>query len=198
MDCFFQAVPLQAQDAPALPRVHARGAPRAAGPARAWPTRCRSSARRISLRYRLICFDEFHIADVTDAMILYRLLVSLFDNRVSFVTTSNFKPDDLYPNGLQPRAHPARDRAAQREAGGDQRRRRHRLPPPHADRRQAVPHAAGPRGRRRHGRHLRPARRGARRGPAAAHRAPRDPRAPARRRRGVVRLQASCAAARAR
>jgi cell division protein ZapE len=56
--------------------------------------------RRISLRYRLICFDEFHIADVTDAMILYRLLLSLFDNRVSFVTTSNFRPDDLYPNGL--------------------------------------------------------------------------------------------------
>src|SRR3569623_2121245 len=56
--------------------------------------------RRISLRYRLICFDEFHIADVTDAMILYRLLRSLFDNRVSIVTTSNFKPDDLYPIGL--------------------------------------------------------------------------------------------------
>ena len=56
--------------------------------------------RRMSLRYRLICFDEFHIADVTDAMILHRLLVSLFENRVSFVTTSNFKPDDLYPNGL--------------------------------------------------------------------------------------------------
>jgi len=39
-------------------------------------------------------------ADVTDAMILHRLLAALFENRVSIVTTSNFKPDDLYPNGL--------------------------------------------------------------------------------------------------
>jgi cell division protein ZapE len=56
--------------------------------------------KRIARRFRLICFDEFHVADVTDAMILHRLLQSLFDNRVSIVTTSNFHPDDLYPNGL--------------------------------------------------------------------------------------------------
>jgi cell division protein ZapE len=56
--------------------------------------------RRISRRFRLICFDEFHVADVTDAMILHRLLVALFANRVSIVTTSNFHPDGLYPNGL--------------------------------------------------------------------------------------------------
>jgi cell division protein ZapE len=55
---------------------------------------------RIAKRYRLICFDEFHVADITDAMILHRLLVALFDNGVGFVTTSNFRPDDLYPNGL--------------------------------------------------------------------------------------------------
>jgi cell division protein ZapE len=55
---------------------------------------------RIARRYRLICFDEFHVADITDAMILHRLLDALFDNGVGFVTTSNFRPDDLYPNGL--------------------------------------------------------------------------------------------------
>lgn len=56
--------------------------------------------KRIARRYRLICFDEFHVADITDAMILHRLLAALFDNGVGFVTTSNFHPDDLYPNGL--------------------------------------------------------------------------------------------------
>jgi cell division protein ZapE len=55
---------------------------------------------RIAKRYRLICFDEFHVADITDAMILHRLLDALFANGVGFVTTSNFRPDDLYPNGL--------------------------------------------------------------------------------------------------
>ena len=57
-------------------------------------------ARQMAGRYRLICFDEFHVADITDAMILYRLLSALFAQGVGFVTTSNFRPDDLYPNGL--------------------------------------------------------------------------------------------------
>lgn len=57
-------------------------------------------ARRIADRYRLICFDEFHVSDIADAMILYRLLQGLTDNGVGFVMTSNYKPDDLYPEGL--------------------------------------------------------------------------------------------------
>jgi cell division protein ZapE len=57
-------------------------------------------SKRISKRYRLICFDEFHINDIADAMILYRLLKALFEDRVQFVMTSNYRPDQLYPNGL--------------------------------------------------------------------------------------------------
>jgi cell division protein ZapE len=57
-------------------------------------------ARRIAKRYRLICFDEFHVSDIADAMILYRLLDRLFNNGVQFVMTSNYAPDTLYPDGL--------------------------------------------------------------------------------------------------
>ncbi len=58
-------------------------------------------AERTALRYRLICFDEFHVSDIADAMILGRYLEQVMGLGVQFVMTSNYHPDRLYPNGLQ-------------------------------------------------------------------------------------------------
>jgi cell division protein ZapE len=58
-------------------------------------------AERVSRKYRLVCFDEFHVSDIADAMILGRFLEKVMDLGVEFVMTSNYHPDQLYPNGLQ-------------------------------------------------------------------------------------------------
>jgi cell division protein ZapE len=58
-------------------------------------------AREFARDTRLICLDEFHIADITDAMLMKRLLEGLFEQGVVMVTTSNFEPDALYLHGLQ-------------------------------------------------------------------------------------------------
>jgi cell division protein ZapE len=58
-------------------------------------------AEKISKKYRLVCFDEFHVSDIADAMILGRFLERSMEKGVEFVMTSNYHPDLLYPNGLQ-------------------------------------------------------------------------------------------------
>ena len=58
-------------------------------------------AKKISEKARVICFDEFHVSDITDAMLLGGLLEALFDRGVVLVTTSNEHPDKLYWEGLQ-------------------------------------------------------------------------------------------------
>ena len=99
MDCFFNSVPLQRKT-----RLHfhefMREVHRELIELHGVSDPLQQLGRSIARRFRLICLDEFHVADITDAMILHRLLESLFEHRASIVTTSNFPPDGLYPNGL--------------------------------------------------------------------------------------------------
>ncbi len=60
-----------------------------------------SLALVISNRSRVLCFDEFHVTDVADAMLLSRLFTAMFDQGISIVITTNWAPDYLYKGGLQ-------------------------------------------------------------------------------------------------
>jgi cell division protein ZapE len=59
-----------------------------------------SVAKKIASQYRVICFDEFHINDIADAMIFDKLFHALFKYNIFFVLTSNYNVSDLYLNGL--------------------------------------------------------------------------------------------------
>lgn len=99
MDCFFEAVPLERKV-----RLHfhefMRATHRELHDLRGMSNPLEEVAIRVARRYRLICFDEFHISDIADAMILERLLHALIAAKVAFVMTSNYPPDGLYPDGL--------------------------------------------------------------------------------------------------
>jgi len=100
MDAFFLCVPLERKR-----RVHfhhfMREIHRELGELKGTEDPIAEVAARTAQRYRLVCFDEFHVSDIADAMILGRYLERTMERGVEFVMTSNYAPDDLYPNGLQ-------------------------------------------------------------------------------------------------
>lgn len=99
MDAFYVTVPLTRKT-----RLHfhefMRGVHRELDSVKGMADPLDEVARRISRRYRLICFDEFHVSDIADAMILHRLLEGLLSHGTAFVMTSNYEPSTLYPDGL--------------------------------------------------------------------------------------------------
>ena len=100
MDLFFQTIPIENKSRfhfhEFMQQIHHRlnGVKGQADP-------LKSIARDIMQNVRLICLDEFHVSDITDAMLLYGLLDALYQHGVVLLMTSNVMPDDLYNNGLQ-------------------------------------------------------------------------------------------------
>jgi len=100
MDSFYQALPVVRKN-----RVHfhhfMRDVHRQLEELKGQVDPLAALARKIALRYRVICFDEMHVNDIADAMILGRLLGRTMDLGVVYCMTSNYRPDDLYKDGLK-------------------------------------------------------------------------------------------------
>ncbi|MGE5625776.1 MAG: cell division protein ZapE, partial [Bacillota bacterium] len=100
MDCFFDCLPfddkLRLHFHRFMHEVHAelKALEQQADP-------LQTVAANLRRRARVLCFDEFFVSDITDAMLLGRLFQYLFDDGLTLVATSNVPPDELYKNGLQ-------------------------------------------------------------------------------------------------
>ena len=99
MDAFYQSLPIERKA-----RLHfhefMRGVHDQLKALRSQSDPLEVVAKTIAQRYDIICFDEFHVSDIADAMILHKLLYELFEQGVSFVMTSNYEPSLLYTDGL--------------------------------------------------------------------------------------------------
>lgn len=100
MDAFYEALPFKEKLRTHFHRflldVHAR---RRKHPDVQDPLKFVADA--LARKVRVVCFDEFHVSDIADAMILGRLFKALFEHGITLIATSNCEPDVLYKDGLQ-------------------------------------------------------------------------------------------------